>query len=104
MTADLPTNDGAAVVAAYEELRGHVLAASPRGNYSGLVLVLREGLVAWMARGRDGVAAIRSAAPVPVPIVSDPLHAGIVRVLANMALAGRDRGAARETNRGEMNA
>jgi hypothetical protein len=73
---------------AYEELRSHVLTGD--GNGVGLILLLREGLAAWLeGRGtrrcpsevRPG---LRTYAAAPVP--SDPIHS--VRVLASMVLAG----------------
>lgn len=76
--------------ATYEELRRCVLTGSAFGGAGGLVLLLREGLAAWMARGAAGAAPVepavnpeRWAAP---PRVSDALHAAVVRVLASMAL------------------
>jgi hypothetical protein len=75
------------VVAAYEALRRRVLAGSVFGGPTGLVLFLREGLAAWMARGAAGAAADperRGAAP----LVADAIHAAVVRVLASMALGG----------------
>jgi len=80
-------------VAAYEELRNRVLANSTSGGHFGLLLLIREGIAAWMAR-----CSIRAVPSLPlvdpaqraaVPLVSDEIHAGIVRVLASMALAGR---------------
>ena len=77
---------------AYEELRCRVLAGAPFGGAFGLVLLLREGLAAWMAGGSAGSVPVaptvdqdrRAAAP----IVSDEIHAAVVRVLASMALGG----------------
>ena len=90
---DVTTTERDAAVAAYEALRGHVLAGPAAGNAVGLVLLLREGVVAWVARGRARVASAEPAAEparrIAAPVVSDELHAGLVRVLASMALAGR---------------
>ena len=76
--------------AAYEELRRHVLAGAPFGGHSGLALLLREGIVAWMARGSAGAAPVEPAADPDrrgaAPIGSDEIHAAVVRVLASMAL------------------
>jgi hypothetical protein len=75
---------------AYEELRSHVLTGD--GNGPGLMLVLREGLAAWLeGRGtRLCPSEVRPGlrTPAAAPVVSDPIHAGIVRVLASMVLAG----------------
>jgi len=83
-----------ACVAAYEQLRRHVLAgAAARGGHFGLVLLLREGLAAWIDRRPPCAAAAESVAarewPVGAPLVADDLHASLVRVLASMALSGR---------------
>ena len=78
--------------AAYEALRRRVLAGSPFGGSFGLVLLLREGLAAWMARGSAGAAPVEPAADPDrrrvAPIVPDEIHAAVVRVLASMALGG----------------
>ena len=78
--------------AAYEGLRRSVLGAAPVGGHVGLVLLLREGLTAWMAAAAPGAAAVeppghpdRGAATARV---SDAIHAAVVRVLASMALSG----------------
>jgi hypothetical protein len=84
--------DRAAAVAAYEALRDHVLTGSAVAGPVGVVLVLREGIDAWMAhRAGDAVAALRVDRDqrAPAPIVADDRHAGVVRVLACMALAVR---------------
>ena len=78
---------------AYEELRSHVLTDVP-GNGAGLVLLLREGLAAWIeGRGAFSPASEPGARPSPerhvaAPALSDEVHAGIVGVLASMVLAG----------------
>ena len=78
--------------AAYEELRRRVLAGSAVGGPFGLVLLLREGLAAWMARGSAGAAPAEPAADPDqrgaAPIGSDEIHAAVVRVLVSMALGG----------------
>ena len=77
--------------AAYEELRRRVLAGASFGGHSGLALLLREGIAAWMARGGAGAAPVEPAADPDrrgaAPIVSDEIHAAVVRVLASMALS-----------------
>jgi hypothetical protein len=76
--------------AAYEELRHRVLAGTSFGGHGGLALLLREGLAAWMARGPAGAAPVEPAVAPDrrgaAPIVSDGIHAAVVRVLASMAL------------------
>jgi len=78
---------------AYEELRNHVL-TGVSGNGAGLVLLLREGLAAWLeGRGASVPPPVPEARPSPqtyaaASVVSAEVHAGIVRVLASMVLAG----------------
>lgn len=90
-----PATTGAqsASSASYEELRRRVLAGTALGGSFGLVVLLREGVVAWMGGlGSRSVSvdptasSDQRAAPLPV---SNEIHAGIVRVLASMALSGR---------------
>jgi hypothetical protein len=94
VTASDVARDGSdPCVAAYEELRSRVLMGSARASHFGLVLFLREGTTAWMDR-RLACSAVADRAADPdrsatAPLVSEELHAGIVRVLASMAMAGR---------------
>ena len=83
-----------AIGAAYEELRSHMLKGSARHSHLDGVLILRDGLAAWMARRRQLVAVRPAARAAPVATVheTEPLHAGIVQVLANMALGARVTG------------
>jgi hypothetical protein len=78
----------------YEELRGRVLAGALFGGAFGLVLLLREGLAAWMAGGSAGSVPVAPAVEPDrrpaAPLVSDEIHAAVVRVLASMALGGRE--------------
>jgi len=78
---------------AYEELRSQRLTGSPCGRHFGLVLLLREGVAAWIehcaaapARSVDSTA---SAHIVPAPALPEQLHAEIVHVLADIALIAR---------------
>jgi hypothetical protein len=95
MTASDATTGGTETsVEAYEELRNHVLSgSSSSSSHSGLVLLRRQGVAAWVAQRSVCADSVQPAAvPDPhaaAPLPSDELHAGIVRVLANMALAGR---------------
>ena len=85
---------GADAVAAYEQLRRHVLQGSPRGALVGVILVRREGVAAWMDRGGTGFVTVAPSTPPDragaVPDVSPPLHAGIVDVLVSIALTTRE--------------
>lgn len=45
-----PRDDAQACVRAYEALRSHVLAGANTGSYAGLIVLLRQGVAAWMAR------------------------------------------------------
>jgi len=78
--------------ATYEELRRRILTGSAFGGPFGLVLLLREGLAAWMARGSAcGAPGPPAADPDrrgAAPLVPDEIHAAVVRVLASMALGG----------------
>ena len=77
--------------ATYEALRRRVLTGAAFGGPFGLILLLREGLAAWMARGSAGAAPVEAADPErrgAAPRVSDEVHAAVVRVLASMALGG----------------
>ena len=75
-------------VAAYEALRRSVLAGASGGGPVGLVLLLREGLAAWMAHRPAGSAPVEPEQRVAAPILSNEIDAAVVRVLANMALGG----------------
>ncbi len=77
-------------VAAYEQLRTQVLEGAPFGGHFGLIVLLREGVAAWIAR--------RSVCSTPTqpatgshhgwvtPRLDDADQASIVRVLASMAM------------------
>jgi hypothetical protein len=88
------THNGTAesVEAAYEELRSHMLAGSPGGPHSGTVMLLREGIAAWIERRiACRQPAAQSAPPsVPRPLLSDQFHTEIVQVLADIALKHRE--------------
>jgi hypothetical protein len=77
-------------VAAYEQMRNHVFQGSPCGGYFGLILVMREGVAAWIDRGFTPTAASTNAdRVVALPDLSPQLHAGIVDVLVSIAMATR---------------
>ena len=79
-------------VASYEELRNRALAGSAHGHH--LALLLREGMAAWMAQSSPRVATVTPLADRQrrgtQPDTAEETNAGIVRVLASMALAGRE--------------
>lgn len=83
--------EGEAAVVAYEQLRRQALAASPHGGDRGWVLLVREGVATWIDRSAAGLGPAGPAtAGGPViagPPVVQPLHVGIVRVLATIALS-----------------
>lgn len=89
MNAGVATCD-ASISVAYEQLRSRVLAGSTSGDQLGLVLMMREGTAAWMAR--RSTSTIRSEARVvgpehrSTPLPLDDFHVAVVRVLASMAL------------------
>ena len=90
MTASgVNAGSGDASGAAYEELRSQAIA----GGGIGLAVLLREGVAGWMSQRQAGSAPMEPAtAPLwhaAPPVVSDEIHAGVVRVLASMALAAR---------------
>jgi hypothetical protein len=82
--------DGA--VGAYEELRRQMLAGSPGGPHSGMIVLLREGVASWIERGAAcrGAAAQSATRPAPGPLLSERLHSEIVHVLADIALTYRE--------------
>jgi hypothetical protein len=77
----------------YEELRGQVLAgrAAITGEARHLVLLVREGVAAWIERRTAGGAAAAPATagerPVGAPLAAEDFHASLIRVLAGMAIS-----------------
>lgn len=86
------TSGSDASVARYEELRSRVLAGTGGGDF-GQIFLLREGLCAWLGRAATLCAASQSIADtdqqVAPLVLPNEVHAGLVRVLASMALTGR---------------
>lgn len=78
---------------AYEALRTHVLTGTTAGSPAGLVLLLRQGVAAWMVRRSAGVAspAVASLTPIATRLAGDETQVTLVRVLASMALAGQQK-------------
>lgn len=92
MTPSTATGDGPDMFgAAYEALRRSMLAGASGGGHVGLVLLLREGLAAWMS---SGAVAATPGAPERhgvAPIMADESDAAMVRVLAALALGASRR-------------
>ena len=91
MTGPPAATTGDTSVAAYEELRRRGPAGAPFGGHVGLLVLLREGIVAWMTRGPAGAASVEAANGErrgAAPLVADEIHAAVVRVLVSMALGG----------------
>ena len=86
---------GADAAAAYEHLRRDVLQGSPHGGHVGLILLLREGVTAWIDRGVTGVTpeapSTKVDRVVAIPALSQTLHDGIVDVLVHIALTTREK-------------
>jgi len=78
-------DDAQACLTAYEALRSHVLGGT--GSHTGLIVVLRQGMAAWMARRLACACPVPVAARATTLLVGEDNHAAIVRVLASMALA-----------------
>lgn len=74
-------------VAAYEQLRGRVLAGKVFGHF-GLILLLREGLAAWISRCLPLPLEAAAQPRATAPNLPDPIHAGVVQFLAGMVLRG----------------
>ena len=77
-----PPADVEAIACQYEQLRDHALAGAP-GPRRGLVLLVREGVVAWMR------AWAQVALPPPAPAGGLPAaeQSELVRLLADAALS-----------------
>lgn len=81
-------DDAQGAVKAYEALRRHVLAGVNNAGDAALMVLLRQGVAGWMAR-RLAYAGPAAAARRSTVIAGQEIHAGIVRVLASMALAAQ---------------
>lgn len=83
-----------ALVSAYEALRSHVLVGA--ASHAGLVVLLRQGVAAWMA-GRLALTGNHPACACPAPAAAgtrtllggEEMHAALVQVLTSMALAAQ---------------
>jgi hypothetical protein len=69
-----------------------MLAGSPGGPHSGMIVLLREGVAGWLEQGTSnrGVAAPSTTRTASGPLLSDGLHSEIVHVLADIALTYRE--------------
>jgi hypothetical protein len=85
-------DDAQACVRAYEALRSHVLAGANTASPAGLIVLLRQGVAAWMARRSACTYPAPAAARTPTLLVGEEIHAAIVRVWASMALAAQQEG------------
>jgi hypothetical protein len=77
----------------YEEFRSQALTGSSLGDPRGLVVLLREGVAAWLAWLSTGQEFIQAQSQPPhrqrgPALLSDEVHAAVVRVLATMVLGG----------------
>lgn len=89
VAAPVPQGHGDSVTA-YEALRSHALAGSSGGGQPGLIVLLRQGLAAWLTRRLASPRPVPAAAGAAVlPFATDEIHAALVRLLAGMALASR---------------
>ena len=92
--AAAPGDGGDPSQLAYEALRGFAVAGAASGGF-GLVVLLREGLAAWLARRGIDADAVKIAPP-PVrragwTLASQEVHIGLVHVLASMVLGNNDK-------------
>ena len=72
----------------YERLRGEILAGT-KGGGLGLIVLMREGVAAWLAQtptSSTTITSIKDPIAVP-PIVLGDIHADVIGVLATMAMA-----------------
>lgn len=81
-------DDAQGAVRAYEALRCYVLGGASSAGDAALVVLLRQGVAAWMAR-RSACAGPAAAPRTSTAIAGQEIHAGIVRVLASMVLAAQ---------------
>ncbi len=77
----------------YEAVRTHVLRETTSVGRGGLIVLLRQGVAAWMASSSAASTANRPvtvpARSIASPLLSDEIQASFVQVMATMALAGK---------------
>jgi hypothetical protein len=83
------SGEAEASVRAYEALRSHVLAGSSAASHAGLLVLLRQGVAAWMARRLACACPAPAAERTTTLLVGEEIHAALVRVLASMALGAQ---------------
>lgn len=83
------SGEAEASVRDYEALRSHVLAGASTGSHAGLLVLLRQGVAAWMARRSACACPAPAAARTTTLLAGEEIHAALVRVLASMALAAQ---------------
>jgi len=81
--------DAQGAVKAYEALRLHVLAGANNAGDVALMVLLRQGVAGWMARRVACAGLPPAAARASTRAAGEEIHAGVVRVLASMALAAQ---------------
>jgi hypothetical protein len=89
--AGATSEGGCTFATAYEQLRTGVLKGANASCHFGLVILLREGVAAWMELGLARSSAVKytTATPPPMvaPSIADAVHADMVAVLASMVMA-----------------
>jgi hypothetical protein len=88
LTSEPTPGDRGSAATTYEQLRDHVLEGTTAGVF-GLIVLMREGVAAWLVHAAPPPVAITHAKDplATTPIVSDDIHADMICVLANMAMA-----------------
>lgn len=77
----------------YEKLRDGALGRASMGDHFGRIVLLREGVAAWMALASTPPTVSRPAAndrPPVAPLVSDELRNDMALVLASMVMTTRE--------------
>jgi hypothetical protein len=84
-----PGHDPSVATTHYERLRGHVLGDGTATGGFGLVVLMRDGIAAWLAHATVPPLVITHVkAPITAaPIAPDVVHSDLICVLANMAMA-----------------
>jgi len=79
-----------AFTVSYEQLRSGVLDSRTAGGHFGLVILIREGVAAWMANTSLQPMPVAHMAttdpPAATALIPDGLRADVVRVFANMVM------------------